>query len=356
MQIYLFIIIAFGFYAVLSYLTKNKKVFIFLASIHLFVVQGFRAITVGEDLGRYSAYYNVLEGAPYEYVWNSSLETGYQLISHTLVNLGLDFHGFLLLISAFSLIAFALLVDKYSPNPFIPYIFYLVFGLYDFGFSGLRQVIAMAIFFLAIPYLVEKNFFKYFIAILIASTVHTTAIILLIPYIIINFRINSYYKRYYWFIVLIFILLSRQLSNLLTVIFNDSLLRYTEGASGFGFGDLLLWLIFIFSIFISKKDIRIKKDNIFGLLQMICSLAIIIQIISMNSYMFVRLNLYFYGLVAIFMAHLYEKSKTFLSAENKFQFVTIDFVGTIVLTLVAVLFYYIYLQANPHSIVPHSFY
>ncbi|MFZ3577245.1 EpsG family protein [Virgibacillus sp. DJP39] len=65
---------------------------------------------------------------------------------------------------------------------------YITGGLFLVSMNGIRQVLAAAIAFAAIKFLIEGNFIRYAIIILIASLFHQTALILLPIYFLVRFK------------------------------------------------------------------------------------------------------------------------------------------------------------------------
>ncbi|MBS4179154.1 EpsG family protein [Lederbergia citrea] len=65
---------------------------------------------------------------------------------------------------------------------------YITGGLFLVSMNGIRQVLAAAIIFTATKYLIEGNWIRYFIVILIASTFHQSALILIPIYFFVRFK------------------------------------------------------------------------------------------------------------------------------------------------------------------------
>src|SRR5690625_3074218 len=65
---------------------------------------------------------------------------------------------------------------------------YITGGLFLVSMNGIRQVLAAAITFTAIRYLINGNFVKYSLIILLASTFHQSALVLIPIYFLVRFR------------------------------------------------------------------------------------------------------------------------------------------------------------------------
>lgn len=108
-------------------------------------------------------------------------EFGFQYLCYFLNHvIGLPWQFFLLLYGAFVSYVFGKFVYRYSNNVYISFLIHLTFGLFAMSMSGIRQTLAVSFALLAYIQLVDKRFFKFFILILIASSIHFTAICCLI--------------------------------------------------------------------------------------------------------------------------------------------------------------------------------
>lgn len=121
---------------------------------------------------------------------NTDIELGYFYFNKVLNYLGFGFQWVVFLMAAITIGIKAYFFKKYSPN----YIFSLllfycsVYFLYDF--IVIRQAFALSLFFVALPYLLERQFIKYFVIILCASTIHISALVLLPFYFFLNKNFN----------------------------------------------------------------------------------------------------------------------------------------------------------------------
>src|SRR5690625_3153529 len=167
MHIYDGIIISIFIYYVFSSTITNKKkakkIFIAISILHLIIVQGLRADIIGGDLAVYKIQYNTIQNMN---IINSldywGFEPVYNIFTYCLSKLGVSFQLYLFIVSVFVLTGIGYFIYKYSLIPIISLLIYLLFGIYDFGFSGLRQIIAMTIILYAYKYIVKRKPVKYF--------------------------------------------------------------------------------------------------------------------------------------------------------------------------------------------------
>lgn len=130
---------------------------------------------VGNDYSNYYTYYqNIISGR------GQDVEYTYKAICLLVSKLGLGFQGVYVV---YSLISYTLLlacIRKYSKNYAVSYLMFFFSGYFGLlGLNQIRQFVCVGLVYFAYGYIKEKKCLKYCICILIASTFHFTAIIML---------------------------------------------------------------------------------------------------------------------------------------------------------------------------------
>lgn len=85
-------------------------------------------------------------------------------------------YAFLFVTAAFTQFSFLLFIKRYSVNFTFSIFLYFTLGTYCFTLAALKQVLAMSILLLSIPYLERKQLLRYYLLVFLAMTVHTYAI------------------------------------------------------------------------------------------------------------------------------------------------------------------------------------
>lgn len=136
--------------------------------------------------------YNVgVDFLNYEYIYThqyfDEVENGYALLNKVLYSLGLSSSSIFILVAFLQLFFFAKGVESLSPK-YLPFAFFFYFAtLYFFlSLNVLRQTLTFSIFVFSIRFIVNKQLIKYILTILLASTIHKSALTLLPFYFIIN--------------------------------------------------------------------------------------------------------------------------------------------------------------------------
>lgn len=185
-RVYYYIVAAvLGFAVLLPQHGRQKKIYIALMAIlHAFVC-GWRYMYLTGDLRKYAwGYYGITEyGWFSEEVFNGGRNSGFfwlQKLFSTLTS-G-DFQVFLIFIAVVSEIALAIIIYRYSPAPWLSYLLWNCFGFYLFGFSAIKQALAMAILMLAFIGIMEEKPKKFLLWTALAGCIHTPALIFLPAY------------------------------------------------------------------------------------------------------------------------------------------------------------------------------
>lgn len=185
-RVYYYIVVAvLGFAVLLPQHGRQKKTYITLMAIlHTFVC-GWRYMYLTGDLRKYAwGYYGITEyGWFSEEVFNGGRNFGFfwlQKLFSTLTS-G-DFQVFLIFIAVVSEIALAIIIYRYSPAPWLSYLLWNCFGFYLFGFSAIKQALAMALLMLAFIGIVEEKPKKFLLWTALAGCIHAPALIFLPAY------------------------------------------------------------------------------------------------------------------------------------------------------------------------------
>lgn len=235
------------FWIVLEQKALNRKAF-WVPLIALSLFAGIRSFRVGTDSWTYTRdFRNNLN--VYNFRFDENVELGYQFLEYTLLRLSLGYSWLFLITGLIIVYCYLSIIKRYSENYWFSVFLFVTLGVYTFFFNGLRQGIAMAIFALALPYLLEKRLIPYLLVIAVASLFHTTALFMIPFYFVVNLRIKPIYK-----------LLATFLGSLFTVQFlieyiattNERYESYTEVAESAGglltLGFYTLLLIFIYFV------------------------------------------------------------------------------------------------------------
>lgn len=220
---------------------KIKVIFwAILAFLPMFLINALMK-NVGTDYGNYYVYYQrIVSGNEQE------VEITYKLICLLVNKLGLEFQWVYVIYSLMSYGLLSFCLKKYSKNYAVSYLMFFLNGYFaTLGLHQIRQFTAVMLVFWGLSYIKSHEFLKYLGCVLLATTFHFTAIIMLPFYWILGKKWKSTA-----FIMVAIILLPFNLfyTEIMTWLFATFLPRYLNTnytTRGFGVSALFLGLILL---------------------------------------------------------------------------------------------------------------
>lgn len=277
-----------------AYLAHKQRSVLFL-KISFFLIFLFFALRY--DYGNdYMAYYYGFKDIRY-YDPDAHFEIGWQYLNLLFKPLG--FFAMVAFLAAIQCVVYYRFIKNYVPQKY----YWLALFLFLFNptcmlinSSAMRQSLALIIFIYSIKYIFSKDAIRYFICIIVASTFHSSALILLPVYFIRFFgsRVNKpaavIIFFLYPFMYLILNYLKAHVSNFVEVYFHNYQIYLDKEMSNMGTGLGFLFGIFLFALIINKAFLQIGKDS---LLYKIAILSYFIMPFAFINTMVNRIGMYF---------------------------------------------------------------
>lgn len=229
---YILILIWIGFMAIMSNLIYMKRFelvcgekverYRWLFAILIFVPIVWMAGNRGwyADTGAYITNYQAMPSSIFElptYIANVSKDKGFSVLSVVLKSiLGSDYTLYLMVLAVFQGASLVCFFRKYSSDYILSVFLFVASTDYlSWMFNGLRQFMAVTIILFATPLMLKKKYFSVICVILLASTMHQSAL-LMIPFVIIA-QGEAWNKKTILFIatVLLAIVFVDQFTNIL---------------------------------------------------------------------------------------------------------------------------------------------
>lgn len=298
MEIYIFNIIAIFALAIFLFilvpLQNKKETFLFLTFIQLLAISAMR-FEVGVDFINYKGTFNLVNSTSnlmelLEVGRKSTVEYGY-LFLNKIVGLFTDEAQWIFIVTSF--IILYLIFKTISRHSSIVWLSVYIFtvGAYISSLNIVRQYIAVGIVFFSYRYIIEKKFIRFLGLILIASLFHTSALLILPLYFILNINLNA--KRMVYVLLIGFIMslsFNFIFSTIQRYFYND----YTQASFGMTGGNIktvMIALIYFILTMICKKSLinRSKYNNI---LINWSFLNLALSIFSLNTWIITRLMAY----------------------------------------------------------------
>jgi len=205
---------------------------------------------------------------------------------------------------------------------------YFTTGMYIVSMNGIRQCLAAAIFFAATKYLFEGKFIRYSLVILLASTFHQTALILIPIYFFV--RLKSWTRLTYVFLFLSILLVMgySQFTSALYTVIGDTQYGAYQDNTGEG-ANVLRVVVFALPLILAYLG-REKLRELFPKVDILVNmtlLSLIFMIISTQDWIYARFTIYF-GLYNLLLIPLL--IKVFIKNDQKLIYYSV------------LLFYFIY--------------
>lgn len=329
---------------------KSKKIFCIIVFILFSLIQGLRSFEVGNDTNNYIKFFELSKNIPWIDIilmkqW--SIEPGYGLIMKICSTMSFTPQMFLLTVSIIINGGLMYYIYKYSDNPFISVIIFIGVEFFTLSFTALRQMIAVIILLNSYKFIKEKKFIKFILLVLLASTIHKTALIFLPVYFFRDININK--KTIYLGIIIFFI--SQLISIPLIVFLTKNL--FTEAYIKSEYGGITQTLVIlaylILGILVYRKSI-ITEKGINNIMFIIIYFAFLIQSLACRINMVNRLMWYFYIFIIAYLPNMKKDINENLTIkQRKIKLSTIYEYIIILLSITQYLFFSI----DMYSVVPY---
>lgn len=279
----------------------KKPYIVIMAVLHAFV-SGFRYEFLTGDLIKYSNLFFTFKNFGWfsEEVFQEGRNFGFQWLMK-LVGLlsGYDYQIFLLFVAIVVEIAVAILIFRYSPKPWLSYLMWNCIGFYVFGFSAVKQSLAMALLIFAYIGIIEQKPKKFLVWTLLAGAVHLPALIFLPAYLLAKLKLNAKtLVGYALTAVLIFVFRAPIVNT-----FSDMYYTDKDFAADTFIGMRFIMMCLMLLIGVLLKGFRGKH---FSSIFMLIGVATILQMFCGYDNVFTRLADYYFQFVILYVPMLFE--------------------------------------------------
>ncbi|CRK81672.1 EpsG family protein [Neobacillus massiliamazoniensis] len=271
-------------------IVKPNKLFICGSLLCLILVSGLRA-NIG-DTGAYRHAY-ILNNFTWDYV-KSQKDIGFGILQMILKNFTND-PQLMIFITAF--ITNVLIIGvfyKYSRMIELSIFVYITSGFFITSMNGIRQCLAAAIVFAATKFLFDGNWKRYFLVVLIATSIHETALILIPIYFIVR---RKAWTRATFFLISIAIIVVLGFNQFSTVLFAAIQDTQYGGYKDFAEGGANVIRVAVegaplLIAFFGREKLKTIMPNSDYIVNM-AVLSLVFMIISTQNWIFARFSIYF---------------------------------------------------------------
>ena len=247
--------------------TVNTYVFLFV-----FLLLALRHWSMGVDLGytnRYNTGYIQSFETLAKYSWGEIIalkeflhyEKGYVIFNKLVSSIYSNRQFFLGVCAFVGILPVAILINRNSSLPSLSWFIFLGLPVFLIHYSGLRQGISIGIIAYSMKWIENRNKISFILAVLLASTFHSSAIIFLLAYPLYHLRLSNLTKVISTVIILIVYFFRKPLFQFFSRMFKENT-TITDSNSITLF--LVFVLIYIFLLFFTTyKDEKSGYINLF---------------------------------------------------------------------------------------------
>lgn len=206
----------------LSVIIKKKRfAFIYIVfTVGLFAfLSMFRSIDVGNDTVVYAnLFYNLLSVSDLS-VYTGRYEVGYLYLNKILSLISNNHQILFIVTSLYIYFVVGRFIYKYSNMAWLSVFLFFTLRYFDLSMSGIRPMLAIATILLSYDFIIKKKPIKFLICVIIASSLHTTAIVFFAAYPLSKYKPNKNLVFVITIASLIVFLLFERVLNLLIWLF-----------------------------------------------------------------------------------------------------------------------------------------
>ncbi|WP_223701116.1 EpsG family protein [Sutcliffiella deserti] len=349
------------FYALFFLCIKSKTtriIFLIFTTIQFAILPGFRGVTVGVDTWRYERSFNWLKEINNfnDFLLYDS-DFGFKLVQRIILFFTDNFNYMLIVFSLFIFISLGIFIYRYSKSIFLSYILFICLGFFDHSFNLQRQIIALSIVLFSYSFILKKKPKHFFMVVLCASLFHSSAIVFLPAYYFAHMKWKKHTVILIPSIFMLFFIFKNQIGEIFTILYYDEatkMLNSYTSTSGLGGMALLILIILIigFVIYNPLRHNDIENKVLFNLLV----ISFFIQTISSFSYLFTRLNLFYFIFIILYIPNvIYNLDKSKVNIKRRYLKVA-QFTAKSAVAIIVITYYLTQIKIDGADIIPYYFF
>ncbi len=280
---------------------ESRKTYVIITAILHALVSGLRYKFLTGDLIRYNTLFQDYRyfGWFSEEVFQDGRNFGFQWLMKAVCHItDGNYQIFLFLVAVIVEVIVAILIYRYSPIPWLSFTMWNCLGFYVFGFSAVKQSLAMAILMLSYICIIEKKPKTFVVCTLIATAIHLPALAFLPAYPISKLKLN--FKTIIGYVVsaITIFALREPLVNAL----QDAYYEDKDFAPDTFLGTRFIMMCLMLVIGVLMKGFQGKH---FSSLFMLIGVAAIFQMFCGYDNVFTRLADYYFQFVILYIPMLF---------------------------------------------------
>ena len=328
-----------------DYEKKNRRAMLwFFLLFTVFVM--LRHESVGNDTTNYIMYFNTFKRMSWEDVAKYSLEIGFSYFNK-IVSVFTDSPQVFLAVTA--IVSTAMIYHTYKRLCLDPSLSIVLFGLmstFVMMFSGIRQMLAISIGFIAYEYTRNKKLVPFIIAVIIAISFHTSAFMLVFMYPLYHTRITKKWLFAVIPILIIVFVFNKTIFAYLSIIVEKYSRFEGELSSTGAYTMLILFTIFAIFAFLIPDD-ELLDDETIGLRNFLL-LSLVVQMFAPIHTLAMRLGYYYIIFIPLLLPKIIE------CRSERWKQVAV--VGRHIMVIFFLVYFFISARGGALNVFPYHFF
>lgn len=279
-------------------INDKRKMFMLISFIMTVILQGLRSSEVGIDLKQYIYAFNVSKNVS----WTTPIlafEIGFRILLHLLSMLCSSEQMFIFVTSALCQAPIFYFIYKKSTSLFESLLIYYTFGIFTFSFSGIRQILAMGLFLIAVILADEQKWRDFFLLVVLASTIHTSALIGLFAYPLSKIRIKRNGKLLLLSLFGAEMLFGQQIAGAAAKLYGRTFQSSQTGAYSLFIFYIIIWIL---------CTLFLEEEQPWTLFSNFCMMAALCQGLGAFHPSIARIGYYFSIFMCVLIPHIIDRA------------------------------------------------
>lgn len=270
--------------------------------------------------------------------FSTETEVGFMLVQKICSITGIGFRGLIVICSIMAIIPVGIYILKNSENPFVSFYLYVCLDYYFFSMTGMRQSFAIGLCLIALSFIKKNKIIPFVIVVLIASSIHKTAIIFLPVYLLSKVKISRKHALLVVGAGSVFFVFKPYIRNILRSFARIDYSSMDTGGTGYYLLMVAILLVYFFLIDVEEENYSMNLSA-----NMVIVATLLFPILQYNPTV-LRLH-YYYSIALIILI-----PNTLLRIrDGKIKFVISSVFFTVVL------YYFVFYTMKNMGVLPYSF-
>lgn len=320
----------------------SSKIFFYIDIGWFIVMMTFRDASVGTDSENYLYYFKVIKNSDFltalKVGTSFGLEIGFVILNKLI---GLFFNNifYQFVMGCLAYIPMGIYIKRNSKNYVYSLLVFFCLGLVNQSFNITRQYIAISLLLYSMKYVENRDFNKFFLYVLLVSSIHKTALLFLIVYPLYNKKKISNISVIIFVILIVTLLIfGGQIANFVNMFIYSN--YYGRRPADVGLSIFINFAILMAIFFFSNRN---KERNTTFYIYM-SSIVILLNLLGIHIDLFNRIMLYFKIFYIISIPNM-------IKSINSYRYLF----SVSICILLSVFFIYVVFTTSMNGTIPYIF-